>query len=584
MAKEDTKTLKQNNNFISGTFKKALIPCMLSVLSANINVIVDGILVGQKLGPNALAAINICMPVNLLFCVIGSFLSAGTAINASKSIGTDATDKGNEYYKIDVVMSYFVSMIVTVIGILSLQKICYFLCSNMDVFPYVREYTLITIIGAIFRIMIYIPFWYLRLDGKNKEVMKIMSVLTVGNILLDIIFVYILDGGVFGAGLANVIATATALVLGFIYLSRRDSTFSFSLRIDWKLLKDKKIYIDGIPSSLSNLCSTIRLLVINGILLTVGGPTLVAVFTAINGVFGIGECIILGVPQASTAMLGVYYGERDNQSCKIILKNEVRIGGICSAIFFVACLALSPVIKALYGLDTSIFVPLTFMAISIFPSLLCAIISGYYNISGRNTLSSAIIILRLVVMTYVGLKLAVACNINVFSFYIFAEITTLLFIYIISGIYYKKDKDLDRIMLCNYKYEREGKAINFTIENNNESICRTCELISEFCNDNGLSIKETMKIQLAIEEALTLISQINENEHEQLDGFDVRAFVQHNVSGLRIRYDGLDFNPFMGNLDTSEYMGIKMISDLLETTIYKRTFGVNTLILLLKEK
>ena len=70
--------LAQNAVFIRGTYRKAAFTGMLSILSVNINVFVDGILVGSRLGADALAAINLSLPLYLALCVVGSFLAAGT--------------------------------------------------------------------------------------------------------------------------------------------------------------------------------------------------------------------------------------------------------------------------------------------------------------------------------------------------------------------------------------------------------------------------------------------------------------------------------------------------------------------------
>ena len=63
----EEKVLSQNNNFLKQSFGKAVFPCMLTVLSANINVFVDGMLVGNRIGSDALAAINLSLPVWLKF-------------------------------------------------------------------------------------------------------------------------------------------------------------------------------------------------------------------------------------------------------------------------------------------------------------------------------------------------------------------------------------------------------------------------------------------------------------------------------------------------------------------------------------
>lgn len=79
--------LAQNAEFIRITYRKAVFTGMLSILSVNINVFVDGILVGRRLGADALAAINLSLPLYLALCVLGSFFAAGAEIPTARAIG-----------------------------------------------------------------------------------------------------------------------------------------------------------------------------------------------------------------------------------------------------------------------------------------------------------------------------------------------------------------------------------------------------------------------------------------------------------------------------------------------------------------
>ena len=76
--KQKDTELAQNASLIRGAYRKAVVTGMISILSVNINVFVDGILVGSRIGAEALAAINLSLPVYLALCVVGSFLAAGT--------------------------------------------------------------------------------------------------------------------------------------------------------------------------------------------------------------------------------------------------------------------------------------------------------------------------------------------------------------------------------------------------------------------------------------------------------------------------------------------------------------------------
>ena len=583
-SKEYDTLLKQNTDFLKSMFKKAVFPCMLTILSANINVFVDGILVANRIGADALTAVNLSLPLYLVLCVVGSFLASGTAINAAQEIGRNNREESRRYYSDCVVGSFFASVMITVIGLLCREAIVAFLCSDESIRPYVKEYVVITLIGALPKIMIYVPFWYLRLDGKNAAVTVMMSVMSVGNIILDVLFVYVWNMGVFGAGLASVIATTAAFVIGFIRLSANDCSFVFCKAIHKNVKQWKSSAAAGTPSALNNLFSTIRLLMINSMLMHDGGSAAVAVFTAVNGIAGFGECITLGIPQAASAMLGVYSGERDNGSCAILVKLEWILGCIYAGIFFLLCMAGADIIQSMYGLSVSLRYPLFWMAAAVFPGLLCSILSGYYNMAKKNLWANGIIFLRVIAMTYIGLLLNIQLQLPMCSFLLSAELMTLIIWLFATWLFHKRHPEDTRYLLMDLSLEKSGNVLNFSVSNVAEEICSASERIMDFCAANGMDRKKTMRVQLALEEIMTLITQINEGMEEGLLKFDLRAYSLQGEDGIRIRYAGLEFNPFQNiKEDDDLYMGISMIRKMVEEIHYQRTFGVNTLQVIMRE-
>ncbi|MBR4442760.1 MAG: hypothetical protein IKS52_05785, partial [Clostridia bacterium] len=418
--------LAQNAGFIRGAYRKAVITGMLAILSANINVFVDGILVGSRIGSDALAAINLSLPVCWVFCVIGAFFAAGTEIPAARAIGIGDTKKRDAFFHTGLNAAVLASLAVTALGLAFRRPLVSFLCDDPSIHDYVMEYLVITLIGALPKIVIYIPFWYLRLDGKNVVVSVMMTSMALLNIALDVLFVFYMDMGVFGAGLASVIATAVACLYGLLRLFGKDSPYRWRLKLQKSWQEWRTIASAGFPSAFYNLCATVRLLIVNAMLLAYGGGHLVAAFTAVNGIWGIGECVALGVPAAGGAMMGVFSGERDNGSCRLLLREEWKVGSIAGGVFVALCAALSGVIQKMYGLPDSILVPLMWMAVSVFPALLLNILSTYYNMADLSAWSNAMIFLRMIVMTWLWLRLAIVARFSTFSFLLFSELASLL--------------------------------------------------------------------------------------------------------------------------------------------------------------
>ena len=569
--------LGQNEDFLKKAYRAALIPCILSILSGCINIIADGIIVGQKIGANGLTAINLCIPVYLILCIIGSLFVSGAAISASNEIGKDNFEAAQKYYGIALGICTVSSLIMAVVGVFLSGVIAKLLCSDPLVLEMVEDYTKITLIGALPKIMIYIPFWFLRLDGKNKTITVMMTVMGFGNILLDLLFLFVFDMGVSGAALASVIATGLACLIGFIWQHKGDAMFKFRPSSPEKK-KMKSIFSAGSPAALNNLMQTGRLLTMNLLLMSNGGSEAVAAFSVVNGISAFAEAVTVGVPQAATAMLGVYHGEHDNKSVRIMIKQEV-INGIIYCLMFGLVIGFgSGVIGILYGLDFSVKIPMICLALSLIPALFTNILSGFYNVSGHSILSNQIIISRVFLFPVTAFVIMLSLNGPVWLFLPLGEILTLLIWLYASWKIQKKKGDLSRFLLLDTRLEKSGNIINFSVKSDNEDICSACEKITDFCSENGMARKQTMSVSLALEELMTLITQKNTT---QKVNFDIRLFSLQGTIGIRIRYDGRDLNPLAGDRDSQEYMGIAMIEKLVQEVVYKRVFGLNSMLILI---
>ncbi len=561
--------LKQNEQFLKKAYNKALLPCVMSVLSGNINILADGILVGQRLGTTALAAINFSLPVYLALCIAGSFIVSGTAISTSDAIGKNRTEQAQKLYQMSIFWCTAISIFITVSGLVFLRPLSLFLCSDETVMPLVMEYSGVTIAGALPKILIYIPFWFLRLDGRNGQVTLMMLIMGIGNVALDVLFLYALDMGVFGAALASVLSTAAACVLGFIRLCGKKSGFKLGFCVKAKGIKFSEIAKAGSPSAANNLFQTLRISIINVLLLKFCGSETVAAFTAVNCIAAFAESVTGGVPQAASAMLGIYSGEHDNESTRLLIKRQLKSGIPCALIFSAVIIFGADLISGAYGLNISLRFALICLSLGIIPALINCILSGFYNVSGRNVWANLIIFLRVFVMSCASLFALLYFGQSPWMFLFFGEILTLFFWFAATGVFHKKTS---RFLLLDNSLEQSGNVINFSVNGDIESICGASEKITAFCANNGMSPKQTMKISLALEEIMALISSKNESTVE----FDLRVYSLQGVIGIRIRYGGNDFNPLVCGDSDDEYIGVRLIESICEQILYQRTFGTNT--------
>lgn len=564
-------------HFIDKAYRRALFPGMLSILGGTINILADGVLVGQRLGTTALAAINLCLPVYLFLCVVGSFVVSGTATQAARAMGKNAVAESAAFYRAAVFGTLTAGAAITVLGLLFLSPVTAFLCSDAALRGMVSDYTGITLLGALPKVLIYVPFWFLRLDGQNKTVTAMMAVMGGLNILLDILFLFVFDFGVAGAAWASVIATAAACGVGMWRLWGKDSGFHLSGgrwpdRRSW--LKAAK---SGAPAALNNLFQTLRTLCVNLLLLQYGGALMVAVFSALNCVSAFSLCVIDGVPQAASAMLGIYCGEYDHSSIRLLIRRQWKSGAWYTILFSIAAVPAAPLIQKAYGLPEALLLPIACLALSFLPALWNSILISYYNLLERSLLASIMVASRVLIFAVAGLWALLRLSLSPWWFFACGECFTLLLWLALSGLVSGRHKNLSRFLLLDDVLEREGRVMNFSVRGTAPAICEASEKITEFCENNRMEAKQIMRFCLSIEEILTVIMQKNPGE---LIDFDIKAFSLQGVMGIRIRYGGVPCNPIRieaSEEDADFCLGIRMIEKMAEEIVYQSTFGTNSL-------
>lgn len=565
--------MKNNSGIVKNLYIRALCPNILSVLGGTINVFFDAVFVGQKLGSGGLESVNQCLPVYLLLCTIGSLFASGSACLSATAYGENRPREAVRIFHVSVFLAALVSAVFCIIGVFTVTPISRLLSTDAS-YEYVRTYLKITYIGGVFKTLLYIPFFYLRLEGKNSMSMSAMLTMTGLNILLDYLFLFKFEFGIAGAAWASVIATMAAVLMSFIFLFTNRTNFAPGL----ELPKKKDLYDIvkyGSPMALNNILSSLKIFGINLILKLWGAQGMTAVFAAVNNISEFSICIQNGVPQTAGAMTAVFFGEKDTASVKRILKLQLWAGVALSAVFGTVLIAISGNVGALFGIDYDCRIASICLAVSLPFAVTNNVMSYYYNNIGQIAMANVITASRTFVYMILFCLIFSRLGQFVWLFYPAAEIAC-LFTCLGAGRLAGRNGQLADFYLLDDSLEKNGQSISFQVGTQPEKICEASEKIRDFCDANEFSPKTTMTISLAIEEILTIIAQ------KSLDGsgqMDVRIFKNNGEGIMRVRNQGRKYNPVEEKDDSLEYMGVQMICKMAKKIEYHSTLGMNTLII-----
>ncbi len=261
---------KRNGALLTGTFWQYLGPSLLSTTSILLGSIVDGIIVGNLIGPDAMSAVNLTQPVVLVVQALFFLFGMGAATAISIARGRREEAQANALFTMGSLCLLAVSIAVAALGTVGIDGVVAVLCSNEALSGLVRSYASTIIVGAPFMLVVPGLVYVIRVDGMPRMSAAVLVVANVVNLVLDLVFIAVFGMGIAGAALATVVGYAAGgcIVLGYFVSKRRTLRFA-SLGEPRKLLAP--IIDGGVAPALNTCLLFAKILLLNRIVLAVAG-------------------------------------------------------------------------------------------------------------------------------------------------------------------------------------------------------------------------------------------------------------------------------------------------------------------------
>lgn len=203
---------------VSFLFKKYFIPTLLGMLSMSAVTAIDGIFVGHGVGSNGIAAINICIPVLMLFTGVGLMIGVGCSVVASIHLSRGKNKSARINVTQAILCVTVIALVPSVLMMVYPENTARLLGSSEYLLSMVTDYLLWFVPSWVFQIWITVSLFIIRLDGSPKLAMLCSLISAVINVILDWIFIFPLDWGVMGAAFATSISIIVGGLFSIVYL------------------------------------------------------------------------------------------------------------------------------------------------------------------------------------------------------------------------------------------------------------------------------------------------------------------------------------------------------------------------------
>ncbi|MBP3728937.1 MAG: ATP-binding protein [Lachnospiraceae bacterium] len=569
---------------------------ILSALTVSLCLLIDNIMIGQFLGEKAIAAYGLANPVLLLIGALGTMLSAGVQVVCSRSLGMGSQEETNKGYSSAIGVTLLISGFFMILVLLLHNPLATLMGagSEGDLFDNTRNYLAGFIIGAPASMgaLILVPF--LQMAGRSNLLIAAVLGMTVADVVFDLLSVLVLNGGMFGMGLASSLSYYVAVLIGGTYFLSKKSVFKFSRRM---ISKEKILDLlkGGVPSLFSMAASVILIFVMNQLILhSEGGSLAVAAFTVITTIGNSANCISTGMNGVSLTLAGILYNEEDRHGLKDLLNTLLKHAALLGTAVGALVLLAAPLLVRIFIKEPGPAQDMAIHGLRLYaPGLIfCCMtnaLKGSYQACGRPHLTEIISVAEGALLPILAGKVLgdIRGTSGLWLYFLGGELLMLILICVYvwlktGGTPFRSDN----LLLLKPEFGVEEKDLLEVNIRNMEEVINASRTAGDFCREHGQPVKTANHIALCIEEMAsnTVLHGFQPGKNNALS---IR--VQHKDARwvLRFRDDCSSFDPVSyvpQSEDIASGMGIKLVMKMADEVRYTYSMNLNNLTVIFREQ
>lgn len=284
------------------------IPSMVCMLVTGFYNVVDTFFVG-RIDTQSTAALGIVFVYMTLIQAISFFFGHGSGNFISRALGARQSEQAEEMAASGFFISIMLTTLLAVSGFIFMDPLLRFFGSTSTILPVARPYFGYILLCSPFMSGVFVMNNQMRLQG--NAILSMIGVLSgaILNIALDPIFIFGLDMGVAGAGLATAISQFVSFWI-MLSMIGRNGGIRIRLRHFHPVMAHfREIVAGGLPSLVRQSLISVVSLCVNNLAATYGDPA-VAAFSVVNRVMALVMAALLGFGQGFQPVCGFNYGAK----------------------------------------------------------------------------------------------------------------------------------------------------------------------------------------------------------------------------------------------------------------------------------
>ncbi len=292
---------------------------VLGMVGLSCYILADTFFVSKGLGSNGLAALNLAIPVYSFIHGSGLMAGMGAATRYTIQKSQNNHEDANRIFTNAAYLSFALALFFVLIGSFFSGALASFLGSDSTTSVMTQTYLQVILLFSPAFLTNNLLLCFVRNDGAPQLSMVAMISGSLGNILLDWVFLFPCRMGIFGAALATGLAPILSILILSIHFLRRQNQFHLrKCRPKARLLG--RICSSGVPSLVAEVSSGIVMIVFNTLILSLAGNVGVAAYGVIANLSLVLLAIYTGIAQGVQPLLSRSYGSKHYDTISVLLR------------------------------------------------------------------------------------------------------------------------------------------------------------------------------------------------------------------------------------------------------------------------
>lgn len=344
------------NKNILKDFSKYVSFNILGQIAYSCYTLADTFFVSADLGTNGLTALNLAFPVFCMISGAGLMIGIGGSSRFSILKSRSESKTADQIFTNAFILVFMFAAIFFFAGFFASRSLTKLLGANNQVFEITNIYLKTLMLFAPAFMLNHLLQCFVRNDGHPSLSMAAMMTGSFSNIILDYIFIFPFNMGIFGAAFATGLSPVISMLILLPYFINKKNSFHF---ISTNLVQMKRnigtILGNGVPPFLTEAASGVVMLVFNFIMLRIAGNVGVAAFGVISVISLVVIALYTGLSQGMQPLISQNHGAENKKNVRTLLNYSLVTSVLLSAVIYGIIFFNAPCLVSIFNREQDLF-------------------------------------------------------------------------------------------------------------------------------------------------------------------------------------------------------------------------------------